>query len=327
MVDHAFSCSLALVVLSGCGSSNEPGSPSNPSSPDNPGMPDDAASFVPSEASVPPPGPMVMGGIYANTLYELYRFDPVQSTLSLVGSFSNCADIATGGVGVMDIAIDSQGNAYATDYGHQLAKLDLKTAACTIVKSTGGYTVNGLMPNESLSFVPKGTLDPNGETLVGFLDAKWENGDFLESYATWDTGIGAYKQVAQNGDFEQISDVVTVKSTSFAIANHLLSSSFPLCDSNTQKFNCVLEVDPKTGKGVHAYGIANTIELITGLAFWAGTLYGFSSEGGVWSIGWQNNQLVTTQIPVSIVNLKFQGAASTPAAPPTLPDGGGIPIH
>lgn len=32
-----------------------------------------------------------------------------------------------GGVGVMDIAIDSQGNAFATDYGHELSKLDLTT--------------------------------------------------------------------------------------------------------------------------------------------------------------------------------------------------------
>jgi len=261
-------------------------------------------------------------GVFANTLTELYRFDPPTQTLTFVATFSGCADVP-GGVGVMDIAIDSQGNAYATDYGHELSRLDLTTGACTLVKSNQGLNANGIMPNTSLSFVPQGVLDPNSETLVGFLDAQWIGDQFLETYATWSTTSGAFTSLAQNGDFEQITDVVTVKNTSFAIARHSESTSFPSCAGAGQE--CVLEIDSATGVGIHAYG--STVDGIEGLAFWAGTLYGFDSVGNVWSIAWQNGQLVTTQIPVNLTGLSFRGAASSPAAPPTDADGGGIPIN
>jgi hypothetical protein len=68
---------------------------------------------------------------------------------------------------------------------------------------------------------------------------------------------------------------------------------------------------------------------VFGLAFWAGTAYGFDNGGDVFSINVQNGTLVTT--PIAVPNpppgLQFWGAGSTTAAPPTAADGGGIPIQ
>ena len=92
--------------------------------------------------------------------------------------------------------------------------------------------------------------------------------------------------------------------------------------------DCLLQIDPKTGDLVQSYGSVNHTDVF-GLAFWAGTAYGFDNGGQMFSIGWQNNKLVTTDLPVPNPppGLQFWGAGSTTAAPPTSQDGGGIPIQ
>ena len=89
-----------------------------------------------------------------------------------------------------------------------------------------------------------------------------------------------------------------------------------------------LGVDPKTGALIQNYGSVNHPDVF-GLAFWAGTAYGFDNGGEVFSIDYKNGSLVTTNIPVPNPppNLSFWGAGSTTAAPPTSADGGGIPVQ
>jgi hypothetical protein len=259
---------------------------------------DDGGQTFPDSGS---PGQDGSGGtpvslVYAHSADTLYRLDPTSKQVAVVGPFSG------GCSSVIDIAIDSSSNAYVTTFS-DVWKVNLHTAACTHIAS-GNY------PN-SLSFVPKGTLDPNVEALVGY---------FGSQYIRIDTTTGAVTNVGTlTGGYQSSGDIVSV----------IGGGTFLTVKGGSQQCNdCLLQVNPKTGDLVQNYGSVNHVDVF-GLAFWAGTAYGFDNGGQVFAIGWQNNQLVTTDIPVPNPppNLSFWGAGSTTAAPPTSADGGGIPIQ
>jgi hypothetical protein len=244
------------------------------------------------ETSAPPPVPVV----YAQSAGILYRLDPTSTQVAVVGPFSG------GCTSVIDLAIDSNSNAYVT-MTSDLWKLDLTTAACTHI-SSGSY------PN-SLSFVPKGTLDPNAEALVGYVGS---------TYIHINTTTGAVTNVgALSGGYTSSGDIVSVING----GTFLTVKGGPHSCSD-----CLLQVDPKTGDLIQDYGSVNHSDVF-GLAFWAGTAYGFDNAGEVFSIGWQSGALVTTNIavPNPPPNLSFWGAGSTTAAPPVSADGGGLPIQ
>ncbi|HEY6463506.1 MAG TPA: hypothetical protein VIY73_25235, partial [Polyangiaceae bacterium] len=232
--------------------------------------------------------------VYAHSADTLYRLNATSEQVAVVGPF-------TGGCSsVIDIAIDSSSNAYVTT-ADQLWKLDLQTAACTSI-SSGSY------PN-SLSFVPKGTLDPNAEALVGYNNS---------TYIRIDTTTGAVTNVGKlTGGYSSSGDIVSVIG-----GGTFLTVKSTSCD------DCLLQVDPKTGDMIQNYGSVGHPDVF-GLAFWAGTAYGFDNGGQVFSIGWVNNKLTTTNItvPNPPPGLSFWGAGSTTSAPPTTADGGGIPIQ
>jgi hypothetical protein len=234
--------------------------------------------------------------IYAHSADTLYRLDANSKQVAVVGPF-------TGGCSsIIDIAIDSSSNAYVTTET-DLWKVDLQTAACTNIAS-GSY------PN-SLSFVPKGTLDPNVEALVGY------NGS---TYIRINTTTGAVQNVGTlSGGYTSSGDIVSVIGGGTFLT---VKGGKGNCD------DCLLQIDPKTGDLVQSYGSVNHVDVF-GLAFWAGTAYGFDNGGDVFSINVQNGTLVTT--PIAVPNpppgLQFWGAGSTTAAPPTAADGGGIPIQ
>lgn len=245
-----------------------------------------------SQDAQPPPPPIAI--VYGHSADTLYRLDPNTKQVAVVGPFQGCTQ-------VIDIAIDANSNAYVTTFDG-FYKLDLKTAKCTQV-SSGSY------PN-SLSFVPKGTLDPNHEALVGYVGSQ---------YVRIDTASGAVTNVGQlSGGYQSSGDIVSV----------IGGGTFLTVNGTSNCNDCLLQVDPKTGDIVQNYGSVNHSSVF-GLAFWAGTVYGFDDAGQVFSIGVQKGQLVTTNIPVPNPppNLSFWGAGSTTAAPPTSPDGGGIPIQ
>ena len=231
--------------------------------------------------------------VYAQSPTVLYKVDPVAKTMTTVGNFSqNC-----GSQGVIDIAVDANNDGYATTF-EGVYKLDLSTAVCTLIK-TGAY------PN-SLSFVPAGTLDPNVEALVGYDGS---------TYIRIDTASGNITTVgALTGGYSSSGDIVSVKN-----GGTFLTVTGNGCG------DCLLQVDPKTGDVIQNYGNINH-GAVYGLAFWAGTAYGFDDGGELFSIGWVNNQLVTTNIPTT-QGLEFWGAGSTTSAPAHDADGGGIPVN
>jgi hypothetical protein len=238
--------------------------------------------------------PPAVAIVYAHSPGTLYKLDPTKNAISVVGPFSGgCSQ-------VIDLAIDSMSNAYVTTFT-AFYKLDLKTAACTHV-SDGSY------PN-SLSFVPKGTLDPNVEALVGYSGA---------TYVRIDEKTGVITNVGGlTGGYGSSGDIVSV-----------INGGTFLTVKGTNCDDCLLQVNPKTGDMIQSYGSVNHVN-VYGLAFWAGTVYGFDNAGEVFSVTWANNQLQTTNIPVPNPppNLQFWGAGSTTSAPATSPDGGGIPIQ
>jgi hypothetical protein len=238
-----------------------------------------------------PPSPTAI--VYAHSADTLYRLDPNTKQVTVVGTFDGCSM-------VIDLALDANANAYVTTMDG-FYTLDLQTAKCVRVAS-------GAYPN-SLSFVPKGTLDPNAEALVGY---------FAQQYVRIDPATGAITFVgALTGGYLSSGDIVSV----------IHGGTFLTVFEHNGCRDCLLQIDPKTGDIIQNYGSVNH-QFVYGLAFWAGTVYGFDAAGGVFSIDWQNNQLVTTDIPVPNAppGLSFWGAGSTTSAPPMSADGGGIPI-
>jgi hypothetical protein len=266
------------------------------------GGPDGFGSFTDGSPTFPDGGSVTQEAgtpvavVYAHSPDTLYRLDATSKQVAVVGPF-------TGGCSsVIDIAIDSSSNAYVTTET-DLYGVDLQTAACTHI-ATGEY------PN-SLSFVPKGTVDPNVEALVGY------NGS---TYIRINTTTGAVQTVgALTGGYTSSGDIVSV----------IGGGTFLTVKGGSANCgDCLLQIDPTTGDLVQNYGSVNHVDVF-GLAFWAGTAYGFDNGGDVFSISVQNGAVVTA--PISVPNpppgLEFWGAGSTTSAPATAADGGGIPIQ
>jgi hypothetical protein len=236
--------------------------------------------------------------VYAHSDDILYELDPTSLAIKVVGPFIGCSE-------VIDIALDQSSNAYVTTESATggtggFYKLDVTTAICT-------HIADGSYPN-SLSFVPKGTLDPNVEALVGYVGAQ---------YVRIDTTSGAITNVGTlSGGYQSSGDIVSV----------IGGGTFLTVNGNGCG-DCLLQVDPATGDLVQSYGSVSHAD-VYGLAFWGGTAYGFDNAGEVFSIDVAGGTLVTTSIPVPNppLGLQFWGAGSTTAAPPTAADGGGIPI-
>ena len=241
------------------------------------------------DGAAPPPVPIV----YAHSANTLYKVDPVTKDVTVVAAFNGgCSQ-------VIDLALDQDSNAFVTTFGG-LFRLDTGTATCTLI-------ANGSYPN-SLSFVPKGTVDDTAEALVGYNGA---------TYVRIDTATGAVSTIGSlKGGYTSSGDIVSVTG----------GGTFLTVKGNACS-DCLIQVDPKTGDMIQNYGNVKH-DAVYGLGFWAGTVYGFSDAGKVFSIEWVNDELVTNDITVANPPsaLSFYGAGSTTAAPAVSADGGGIPI-
>jgi hypothetical protein len=228
--------------------------------------------------------------VYAHSPDTLYKVDPVAKTMTTIAPFNGCSS-------VIDLAIDQNQKAFVTTFGG-VYHLDLTNADCTLI-ATGSY------PN-SLSFVPVGTLDPLVEAMVGY---------FGSQYVRIDTTTGNVTTVgALTNGFVSSGDIVSVKG----------GGTFLTVNGNGCS-DCLLQVNPKTGAMIQNYGTVNH-SAVYGIAFWAGTVYGFDNAGELFSITWSGTKIVTTNIPTT-PGLQFWGAGSTTNAPATSADGGGIPIN
>lgn len=236
--------------------------------------------------------------VYGHSAGSLYRLDPETKEVTVVGPFSGCD------TGVIDIALDKDSNIYGTTRpetppggGDQtpggLWRIDKNTATCTLV-TRGDY------PN-SLSFVPQGTLDAQKEALVGY---------FGRDYVRIDTTTGSVTTVRASAlpdGLESSGDIVSVIDG----PTYLTVRGTPGCED----FDCVVSVDPVTGAALGNLG-SSGYDSVFGVAFWAGSLYGFTSAGELFEFYLdEGGGIVTTPIDTT-GGLEFYGAGSTTAAPP-----------
>lgn len=236
--------------------------------------------------------------VYGHSASTLYVLDPVTRAVRTVGNFSCAFDIT-------DLAIDGAGNAFIVGFSG-FYSLNLLNAACTPINTTNTY------PN-SLSFVPRGTLDPNDEVLVAY------SGRF---YYRINTTTGALTQIGTGlpSGFESSGDIVSVQDGgTFLTVKNMFSN--PTCD------DCLLQVNPVTGGLVRNYGPIPYTN-VYGIAYWGGSVYGFTAAGQLFEIGPNGAGIITR--PITIPNappgLGFNGAGSSTSVPAVSKDGGGISI-
>ncbi|MCK6587873.1 MAG: hypothetical protein HUU21_26615 [Polyangiaceae bacterium] len=228
-------------------------------------------------------GSNLIAEVYGHSPDELYRLDPTTKEVTVVGAFQGCSS-------VIDIALDKDSNLYGTTFGG-FYKIDKDTASCSLI-AQGSY------PN-SLSFVPKGTVDPNVEALVGY------NGS---SYIRIDTVTGAVTSLGGSlpSGFSSSGDIVSV-----------IGGPTYLTVVGSNCGDCIFEIDPANGTMIKNWGSVG-YGAVYGLAFWAGAAYGFSNGGDLFEVKFANNAVTTTPIaiPGAPLNLQFWGAGSTTSAPP-----------
>lgn len=223
--------------------------------------------------------------VFGHSKSTLYKLNPDTKDVGIVGNFAGCQD-------VLDIALDATSNLYATT-SDGLYLVDRSTAACTLVAS-GDY------PN-SLSFVPAGTLDPDTEALVGYVDDQYvridpSDGSIENIGAPWSNGF------ISSGDVVSVKDGPTFLTIKDAVGGQ------------TQCNDCLVEIDPATGDILKSYTNLG-YDRVFGTAFWAGSVYGFTTEGELFEVTIDNGQLTTTLIETP-QGLSFWGAGSTTSAPP-----------
>jgi hypothetical protein len=270
------------LVAAACGSpsASDPDSDSDGKSKTDPKNQEIAPGTFSTDTGIAPPP---AAAVYGHSATTLFKVDPDTKLTSIVGSLAGCGDI-------IDIAIDADSQLFAASFD-AFYKVEKGTGACTLVGA-------GKFPN-SMSFVPKGTLDPNQEVLVGY-----KEGDYVRI----DTATGTTTTVgALGGGFTSSGDIVSVKDGAT-----FLTVKGPGCN------DCLVEVSPKTGGIVKNWGPINHPD-VYGLAFWAGQVYGFDNSGDVFYVTFEGTGIRTTdiQFPQRPDGLRFWGAGSTTLAPPT----------
>lgn len=234
----------------------------------------------------PPPAPVdppEVNEVFGHSASRLYRLDPKTKAVTDVGMFDGCGPI-------IDIALDESSTLFAANYD-ALYKVDKATAACTEV-------ARGKYPN-SLSFVPKGTVDPSAEALVGYEDA---------DYVRIDTTTGAKTKIGTlGGGFRSSGDIVSVKGG---------KTYLTVKGGSCTNFDCLVEVDPSNGKMLKNWGSIEHKDVF-GLSFWGGKIYGFNQEGKLFEVTFGTSQLATSLIPIpgKPSDLSFWGAGSSTSAP------------
>ena len=224
--------------------------------------------------------------VYGHSADTLFRLDPKTNAVTEIGKFSGCGP-------VIDIALDESSTFYAASY-MALYTVDKKTAVCTEIASGTTY------PN-SLSFVPKGTVDPNAEALVGYEDSNYVRIDVKTGAKSTIGSLGA-------GALTSSGDIVSVKGGK----SYLTVKGTSQCNTK----DCLVEVDPATGKMTKNWGSIEHHNVF-GLSFWGGKVYGFDEAGELFEVTFGTSQLATNVISIASAPamLSFWGAGSSTSAP------------
>jgi hypothetical protein len=276
---------LALLSLVACGGSSRTGFDNQqPTDPNNNTPPPSSSGDFDTKKDPPPPPPPEVNEVFGHSADTLYRLDPKSNDVTEVGDFNGCGP-------VIDIALDESSNLYAASYD-ALYTVDKKTAKCTEIGK-------GSFPN-SLSFVPKGTVDASAEALVGYEGS---------TYVRIDTKTGKKTTLGTiGGGMISSGDIVSVKGGK----TYLTVKGTTACNTN----DCLIEVDPKTGAKLTDFGSIG-FKNVFGLSFWGGKVYGFDETGTLFEVTFSGTKITTKTIPIPSKpsNLSFWGAGSSTSAP------------
>ncbi len=260
------------------------------------------------------------GQIYVHDLFELYLFEPISSQLTDIGPF-DCVlaePSLTADWGMHDIAVDKNGLMYGVakiaDQGgvqgqnHVIVSIDPKTGKCTkqVVIPKGIVDPQDSVSPRGLSFVPAGTIDPVDETLVALA----QDGAYLKI----DLGDKTATLVGNlNGGTPG-----TWTSASADIVSIIGDKTYVTAKQKTSQNDRLAIMDPVTGTITQDVGLT-TLYDFGGLAYWGGTLYGFTTDGDAYAIDPKTAK--TTPIIVNGVppGIQYHGAGVTTAAPLSIP--------
>jgi hypothetical protein len=277
---------LTITSLVACGSSPREGY-SDPAPTTEPGTPAPAPSGDFDKNKVPAPTNPAgeVNEVFGHSSSVLFRLDPVTKAVTEVGPFNGCGS-------VVDIALNEASELYAVSL----------TALFTVDKTNGKCTeiASGEYPN-SLSFVPKGTVDANQEALVGY-----DNSDYVRI----DTKSGVKTKIgALGGGLRSSGDVVSVKGGKTYLT---VKGTGNTCTAD----DCLVEINPSNGKLVKNWGSIEHHNVF-GLSFWAGKVYGFDDSGELFEVTFGTSSVTTTtiSIPSKPASLSFWGAGSSTSAP------------
>jgi hypothetical protein len=244
-----------------------------------------------------------VGEVYAHSDLTLYRYDPIAGSFTTVGDFS-CLEVSMGVAEMLDIAVDRAGNMVGTAAMSEhtvitgrLVSIDKKTAACTVLK-TGSY------PN-SLAFVPVGTVLPDREALVGYVNDAYVRIDPDTGNVT---GIGNLNAPGAANPWMSSGDIVSIVGGGTYVT--IIPKGSVTADPDGDR---IAEVDPATGAITRVIGATGAAGLY-GLGYWGGIAYGFSSSGLLVKIDLTTG--AGTPIPITGGPASgFYGAGTTTIAP------------
>ncbi len=224
--------------------------------------------------------------VFAHSSDTLYRMD--KAGFVKIGYFSFDKNPGS----MTDIAMDKLGTLYGVTFD-DLFKCDSKTAKCVWLAALP-ESFNGL------TFVPKGTVKPNDEALIGIANSGTWNLIEVTGTTAKVTSLGSYGGYTSSGDafsVESIGTFATVKD----------SSGFSGTDF-------LVEVDPTNGKVLKNIGDTGVSDL-WGFAWFGGKFYGFSDDTNVYEVNTTTGKATISTAFAAPTGVQWWGAAvSTRAA-------------
>ena len=235
------------------------------------------AAVAPADVA-PPPLPSDLGTLYAHTSSTLYKLGA--TGFQLIGGFKYDKN----GGEMTDIALDENGALFGVTF-NDLFACDKATAACKWLAGLP-QSFNGL------TFVPKGTVKPNVGALIAIANSgSWNLVDVVGGKATI-TPLGQY-----GGGMGSSGDAVSVEGVgTYATVTAIMAFSDKL-----------VQVDPKTGAVLKTVGDTG-VSGLWGVAWSAGTLYGFGSNGKVYAIDLKTGKATPSNALQVPPNVSWWGA-------------------
>ncbi|MBK6464961.1 MAG: hypothetical protein IPF92_28750 [Myxococcales bacterium] len=302
----AFAAPLAaLAAFAACSSDTKPNGPPPLVLTDEDAAKRDVKLPDPPDTALPPPpdsgGPT--GTIYVQTGVSLQVYEPYSKTLKNIGKYTCLPDDDF----VIDIAVDRDNNVYGVTRKDRFLKVDPLSGACSVIRKGTGYEYPVL-----IAFVPRGSLDPANDALVGFDDNLYLRLDLRTGAVTT---IGELNPPGVANPYYASGDLV------FAGKNGMFLTATPDFAGAPDAGDTFIRFDPKTGRRLAIVGTTGGYQQLYGLGYWGGSIFAFTTPGEILKVSPTNaaTTLVKRVDAGPDAAEVFYGAGSTTVAPETPP--------